>query len=227
MSTPPAAAQLVTRAGATLKSAVVSGSPAASDTADAPRSAGVPTDDELVEAVRSGDGAAFAQLFERHARFVARLAARFFPRPEDVEGLVQDVFTEAFLDLGGYRGGHARSFAAWLKRIAVTTCYDAVRRASVRGDESKQVLPDRETATLQRHWHGAELSLEESIVLRDLAAKLLARLPLADRLVLTLLTAEGLSVREIAELTGWSAAKVKVRAHRARKRLRAIVRTMV
>ena len=52
---------------------------------------------------------------------------------------------------------------------------------------------------------------------------MLARLAPEDRLVLTLLDLEELSVAEISELTGWSVAKVKVRAHRARKALRTIV----
>jgi RNA polymerase sigma-70 factor (ECF subfamily) len=181
------------------------------------------TDDELVEAVRSGDGTAFAQLFDRHCRFVARLAGRFLPRHQDVEGIVQDTFTEAFLDLDRYRGGHERSFVAWLRRITVTTCYDSLRRARLRGAQATDSLSDREVATLSGLWQGAEPSAEQSVIMRDLAVKLLARLAPVDRLVLTLLSLEELSVTEIAELTGWSEAKVKVRAHRARKTLRAIV----
>jgi RNA polymerase sigma-70 factor (ECF subfamily) len=181
------------------------------------------TDDELVEAVRSGNEAAFAQLFDRHSRFVARLASRFLPRHQDVEGIVQDTFTEAFLDLDRYRGAHERSFVAWLRRITVTTCYDSLRRARLRGAQSTDSLSDHEVATLSGLWQGAALTAEQSVITRDLAVKLLARLAPADRLVLTLLSLEELSVTEIAELTGWSESKVKVRAHRARKTLRAIV----
>ena len=62
---------------------------------------------------------------------------------------------------------------------------------------------------------------------RDLAAKLLDRLEPDDRLVLTLLEAEECSTAEIAQLTGWSIAKVKVRAHRARKRLRRVLQKLL
>jgi RNA polymerase sigma-70 factor (ECF subfamily) len=185
------------------------------------------TDDELVEAVRGGDDTAFAQLFDRHWRLVARLAVRFLPRHGDAEGLIQDTFTEAFLDLDRYRGGHERSFRGWLKRITVTTCYDALRRARARGEQATEVLGQREVATLHAQWKGTGLSAEQSVILRDLAAKLLARLAPEDRLVLTLLDLEELSVAEISELTGWSVAKVKVRAHRARKALRTIVATFL
>ncbi len=62
-------------------------------------------DDELVEAVRSGDEAAFALLFERHRRSVTRLAYRFFYRREQVEDIVQESFANAYFALGAYRGG--------------------------------------------------------------------------------------------------------------------------
>src|SRR2546430_8836510 len=65
--------------------------------------------------------------------------------------------------------------------------------------------------------------IENALVSRDLAVKLLARLSAEDRLILTLLDVEGYSVAEIAEMTNWSLSKVKVRAHRARAHLRRIL----
>ena len=182
------------------------------------------TDDELVRAVRAGDEVAFTRLFERHGRFVARVVGRFFTRAEDVEELVQDVFTEAFLGLDRYRGGQGRSFVAWLKRITVTTCYDALRAARTRGAETTRSPGNRDLIALDGLCTGVRLTAEESIILRDAAVKLLAHLAPADRLVLTLLSTEEASVGEIAALTGWSAAKVKVRAYRARRALRAMVK---
>ena len=187
----------------------------------------VRADDELVEASRAGDERAFEQLFNRHWRFVARLTGRFFSDAGRVEELVQEVFAEAFLDIDRYRGGNERSFAAWLKRITVTTCHDALRRARARGERRVEALDDREVSALDALWQGARPDAERSIIARDLAVKLLARLAPEDRLVLTLLNAEELSVSEIADLTGWSEAKVKVRAHRARKTLRQIVKALL
>lgn len=181
------------------------------------------TDDELVRAVRAGDEAAFARLFERHARFVTRLVGRFFARAQEVEEIVQDVFTEAFLGLDRYRGGQERSFVAWLKSITTTTCYDALRAARARRTTTIESLGNRELSSLNGLFPGIPLTAEESMILRDSAVKLLARLAPADRLVLTLLSTEEASVREIAQLTGWSEANVKVRAFRARRALRAIV----
>jgi RNA polymerase sigma-70 factor (ECF subfamily) len=69
--------------------------------------------------------------------------------------------------------------------------------------------------------------VEATTILRDLVSKLLTRLGPEDRVVLTLLEMDGMSVRDVADLTGWSVAKVKIRAHRARLALRRVLRKFV
>ncbi|MFL6229824.1 MAG: RNA polymerase sigma factor [Pyrinomonadaceae bacterium] len=186
-----------------------------------------PTDDALVQSVRAGDETAFEHLFERHRGRVARVAARFFPRRDQIEEIVQETFVKAYFALDSYAGAHAASFPAWLSQIAVNAAYDELRRARRRPQDAGQSLTEDEEQQL-----GARLDqivstgadVESALVSRDLAAKLLARLDPEDKLVLTLLDAEGLSVAEISTLTGWSASKVKVRAHRARASLRRVLR---
>ena len=187
---------------------------------------GEPTDDALVAATRAGDEQAFAQLFERHRRRVARIASRFFPRQEQIEDIMQESFTKAYLSLADFAGAHAASFAAWLGQITVNACYDELRRARRRPEQQLDQLNETEARALSAHFNsaGAANDVAAALISRDLAAKLLARLPAEDRLVLTLLDAEGLSVAEIATLTGWSRPKVKVRAHRARAHLRRVLR---
>ncbi len=181
------------------------------------------TDDALVRAARGGDESAFEQLFERHRPRVARIAGRFFPAREAVEEIVQESFTKVFLALDDYAGKHQASFAAWVSQIAVNACYDELRRQRRRPRQHDEDISDADSGAL-----GAALAsggdIESALVARDLAAKLLARLDADDQLVLTLLDAEGLSVAEIASLTGWSISKVKVRAHRARAHLRRIMK---
>lgn len=62
-------------------------------------------------------------------------------------------------------------------------------------------------------------SLEDDAVAKDLATKLLGRAPAEDRIVLVMKEVENLSVEEIGEILGWTVSKVKVRLHRARKRM--------
>ena len=187
-----------------------------------------PTDDVLVAAVRSGDEAAFELLFERHLRSVTRLAYRFFYRREQVEDIVQESFADAYFALGSYRGGQERSFIAWLSRITVRTCYDALRRSkrienamSDLNEEEESLLADK----LRVGGHGSDI--ENVAISRDLASKLLQRLEPEDRMVLTLLNIADLSIAETAELTGWSVPKVKMRAHRARKALQRVLHKFV
>ena len=182
-----------------------------------------PTDDALVAAAGSGDEGAFEQLFERHRRQVARIAGRFFPQREQIEEIIQDSFTKAYFALGSYHGTHAASFKAWLTQIAVNSCYDQLRRARRRPEQSFGDLNDKESYDATIQLRAARSDVESALVSRDLALKLLARLNPDDRMVLTLLDVEGFSVAEIAELTNWSISKVKVRAHRARAHLRRVL----
>jgi RNA polymerase sigma-70 factor, ECF subfamily len=185
-------------------------------------------DDELVAAVRSGDEAAFALLFERHRRSVTRLAYRFFYHREQVEDIVQESFANAYFALGAYRGGQERSFIAWLSRITVRACYDALRR-SRRAESVMSELNQEEEGLLAEKLRdvGKGSDIESAAISRDLANKLLQRLEPDDRIVLTLLSVGELSVAETAELTGWSVSKVKMRAHRARRALRRVLHRFV
>jgi len=191
------------------------------------RAAHEPADDALVAAVRGGDEAAFEVLFERHRRSVTRLAYRFFYRREQVEDIVQESFASAYFALGSYRGGQEKSFIAWLTRITVRTCYDALRRAK-RTESSLSELNENETALLSKKVRGNGSSeIENAAISRDLASKLLERLEPEDRMVLTLLSVAELSVAETAELTGWSVSKVKMRTHRARRALQKVLHRFV
>jgi RNA polymerase sigma-70 factor (ECF subfamily) len=187
------------------------------------------TDDELVAAARNGDEAAFAQLFKRHSGLVSRLGYRFFTRREQVEEIIQEAFVKAYLALGNYQGGHEKSFVSWLARITVHACYDELRRIKKRGESRLGDLSQEEEEFLTERLRdlSAGSNVEHAAISRDLAGKLLSRLKPEDRLVLTLLKQEELSIAEIAEVTGWTSAKVKMRSHRAQQGLRRVLRKFV
>ena len=183
------------------------------------------TDEALVEAVRAGDDSAFEQIFERHRRRVARMVGRFFNRPERVEEILQDVFTKVYFALGAYSAERGPAFGAWLSRVAINSCYDELRRARSRPEGSISDITSEEIVWLntQSRTRSIGRDAESAVISRDLANKLLARLSADDRIVLTLLDAEELSVAEIAVLMDWKVSKVKVRAHRARQSLRRVL----
>jgi RNA polymerase sigma-70 factor, ECF subfamily len=179
------------------------------------------TDDELVAATVAGDETAFAQLFVRHKRLVAGIAGRFFPRQEQIEEIMQTSFFNAYQALGRFQGAQENSFAAWLSRITANACFDELRRKQRRKENVFSDFDDDETETfdnrLAENKKGS--SNEMQLISRDLAEKLLAKLKPEDRLAITLLYEEEWSVAEIGKFFGWSNAKVKGRAHRARHAL--------
>lgn len=183
------------------------------------------TDELLAVAARDGDDAAFEEILDRHRRRVARIIGRFFDRPERVEDVLQEVFTKAYFGLVDYSPDRGKSFSAWLSRVAINACYDELRRSKRRPEGSIADITAEEV-----EWLGAQMSTrprageaESTLISRDLANKLLARLSSDDRIVLILLDAEELTVAEIADVLGWKISKVKVRAHRARKSLRLVL----
>lgn len=184
------------------------------------------TDDALAAAAQAGDEAAFAEIFTRYKKMVAAIGGRFFHQREQIEEIIQTTFYQVYLALGQYQGGHERSFAAWIKRIAVNTCLDELRRAQRRNENLVSELSAEEEAYLlervQAEW--GKPNIEGRTISRDLANKLLARLAPEDRLALTLLYEAEWSVAEISQLLGWSIPKVKGRAHRARQMLQRVLK---
>lgn len=184
-----------------------------------------PTDAELVARARAGDEPSFEELFNRHRRRVALIASRFFQRREQIEEIVQESFMKAYFALADFSGSEETAFASWLARIAFNACYDELRRTRRRPENTASELSDDDRSSLRERLlvEATGPDAETVMIERDLAQKLLARLSPEDRLVLVMLNVEELSVADIAGLTGWSASKVKVRAHRARAHLRRIL----
>lgn len=182
-------------------------------------------DAQLVGRAGAGDEEAFEELFNRHRRRVALIASRFFRRREQIEEIIQESFTKAYLALADFSNERETSFASWLARISFNTCYDELRRQKRRPESTMSDVSEEESEWLKGQLRavGAGDDIEEAAVARDLAHKLLARLSPEDRLLLVMLDVEGMSVSEIAELNRWSASKVKVRAHRARASLRKVL----
>ena len=112
----------------------------------------------------------------------------------------------------------------WLTRIATNTCLNLIRTASRRPELVTAELSENETEWLEKKVsEGAgshHREVEDRVVAADLAERLLQGLSPEDRLALTMIDGEQASVSDVAEMTGWSESKVKVRAFRARKKAR-------
>jgi RNA polymerase sigma-70 factor (ECF subfamily) len=168
------------------------------------------TDRRDIAASLGGDEAAFARLIRRHEPAVAALAWRFTRDLAEREELVQDVFVEAYFGLDGFRGD--APLEHWLRRIATRVGYRFWKRRSQRGREAPLADLDPPAPPGETDPAAAGAAVQA----------LLSRLPPPERLVLTLMYFDDCSVQEIAGRMGWSRAMVKMRAHRARRRLKAI-----
>jgi len=181
------------------------------------------SDEQLIAEILAGDSSQFERIFIRHRPRVTRVAARFFDRPDRIEEIVQEVFAKAFFALADYSEDRGASFGAWLSRIAINTCYDELRRTRRRPEGYAAALTEDESVALVRLLRPKQADAESALISRDLAHKLLSKLTADDRIVLTLLDCEEMSVSEIAKSLGWGISKVKVRAHRARAALRRVL----
>lgn len=180
------------------------------------------TDDELVKLVLAGDETAFACVFERYRRLVVHLISRFFRRREEIEDITQQAFTKIYFSLKDYRGGHDKSFSAWLSRLTINACYDELRRHGRRSEDLFSQFSHEEREYLEQIVTENSKDAEESLVARDLAEKILSQLDAKERLALTLLHGEDFSVAEVAGIVGWSESNVKTRLFRCRNNLRNI-----
>jgi RNA polymerase sigma-70 factor (ECF subfamily) len=179
------------------------------------------TEAELISAVRNGDPASFEPLVARYQGRVFATARRYARRESEVEDIVQDVFIKAFQKLNGFRG--KAPFEHWLMRLAVRTCYDFLRSHQRNRETAFTELTESENNWLDHFVVEPDSASEDADAARALIDKLLSRLSPPARLIITLLEIEEKSVKEIAEITGWSTPTVKVRAFRARAEMRKIL----
>jgi RNA polymerase sigma-70 factor, ECF subfamily len=176
---------------------------------------------DLARQAQEGDESAFAEIVRRYSPRVFSVASRFFRQRSLVEEAAQEVFLKAYTQLGSYEG--RGSFEGWLTKIATNTCLNMIRGAKRRPELTVSDLTDDETTWLDQHSAGEageQPSVEQSVVATDLADRLLSVLEPDDQQALLMIDGEQASIKEVAEATGWSESKVKVRAFRARRKVR-------
>ncbi len=174
-----------------------------------------PSDSQLMTAVRGGQLAQLGVLFERHHRRVYGFCRRLTGNPAAAEDLVQEVFMRLLRYRESYRPG--AEFAPWMYTLARNACLDHLR--------SRQVPTVGEVEIDERP--GGEPSAFETTAGREEVRRLqraFRRLSAGERELLVLARLEGRRYQEIAELLECSVGAVKLRVHRAVRRLQELVR---
>lgn len=161
----------------------------------------------------AGDGEGYARLVRRYQDKVAAQMRRFTRDSIFLDQLVQDVFVEAYISLKGFRG--RAPFLHWLRRVAT--------RVGFRYWKSRARKEEREEALKETILNvTAAPETLTPVEAADTLYQLLGKLPPKDRLVLTLFYFEQCDIHEISARAGWNRSLVKVRLHRARKKLKSL-----
>lgn len=175
---------------------------------------------DCLRRIAAGEEAAVRELLRQFHPFVVRLVRSHLPRRMSEEDLTQMIFVKIFQKLESYSG--KVPLQHWISRVAVNTCLNELR-AEKRRPEWRLADFDEETAGAIEQIVRVETDVattDDARAAKELLDRLLAHLSPDDRLLMNLLYLEERSVAEVANLTGWSRAAIKVRAFRARAKMK-------
>ena len=178
-----------------------------------------PDDADWLSRVQHGDEDAARDLFQRLYPTVISIVRGHRAKRTLEEDLTQAVFAKVFAKLDQFSG--LVPLEHWVSRIAVNTCINQLKHEKVRPELRMSDLSEEQEAVVQQlAVSEGDLPDSHSTGARELVEELLSRLRPEERLILTLLHLEERSVEDISQRTGWSVSCVKVRAFRARAKMR-------
>lgn len=175
-------------------------------------------DQYIINQVIEGDTKAFSILVDRYKDLVFTLAIRMLKQREEAEEVSQDVFVKVFKSLHKFKGDSKLS--TWIYKVTYNTCLDAIKKHKRKHIEVKidkydaydiEVIDDAFEKLADDDRQKAVKSCVEALASED-------------SFILTLYYFEELSLDEIAKITALKANNVKVKLHRARKRLAVIMK---
>lgn len=180
----------------------------------------------LLDALRAGDEGAYETLVREHLGPMLAVARRILRDEDAARDAVQDAFVSAFRSIGRFR--ERSSLSTWLYRIVVNACLMKLRRARRRpelpiGELQPKFASDGHFAEPVLEWPDSPEVLLQSKEMRTLVRAQIDRLPARYRTVVMLRDIEELSTEEVATLLGISRNAVKIRLHRARQALKALL----
>ena len=180
---------------------------------------------EAILLAQQGDAAAFERLYRLHNRRVYSLCLRMVGNTAEAEDLTQEAFLQLFRKIATFRGESA--FSTWLHRLAVNVVLMKLRRKS--GNESsldQMTEPDEESGTPRRDFGTVDLALIGSLDRINLQ-RAVEQLPPGYKAIFVLHDVQGYEHNEIAEIMGCSIGNSKSQLHKARMRLRDLLKEAV
>lgn len=178
-------------------------------------------DQHYITKVLEGDTNSFAYLVDKYKDLVYTLAIKVMKNKEEAEEVSQDSFIKAFRSLHSFKGDS--KFSTWLYKIAYHNCMDRVKKnaRTYNTDTIDEVVENRIKATEDT------MQTIERKERAELMKECMGELPEEERSILWMFYYKELSLKEIIEVTSLSETNLKVKLHRARKKLLSIVQNRV
>lgn len=173
------------------------------------------TDQALITAVLEGNSGAYAELVNRHKRFVFTMALKFAKNREDAEEIAQDCFVKAYRSLGTFK--NTSKFSTWLYTITYTTAMSFLRKKRI---ATYSIDEEENHLQLENHISSYQANgVEKKSKYAYLNLAISQLLP-DDAAIITLFYQSEQSLDEIAQVLNMESNTVKVKLHRARLRLK-------
>ncbi|MGD0281569.1 MAG: RNA polymerase sigma factor [Dissulfurispiraceae bacterium] len=181
-------------------------------------------DNDIISSILSGNTDEFEIILKRYDAYVFHIVSKHLP-PDMIEEAAHEIFIRIYKALPSYRAESPLKY--WISKISTRYCYDFWRErykskeipmASLTDEHGKWV--ETVVSAQSQECFDREEVLKES---REVLQWALNKLTAEERMVITLLYLEELSVKEVADLLGWTVINVKVKAHRLRNKLRKII----
>ena len=176
--------------------------------------------EENVRLAAAGDLNAFEDIYRTYHRRVYSRCLRMTRNVSEAEDLTQDVFVQLFRKLKSFRG--ESSFSTWLHRMTVNAVLMHFRRPVVRVEQTTYDGDDQHELFNKR-----SMAITPSVVDRISLDEALAKLAPGYRAVFILHDVEGYEHSQIGEILGCSVGTSKSQLHKARLRLRVLLRKRV
>jgi len=178
------------------------------------------TEAEAIERAKQGDAAAFEILYNLHKRRVYSLCLRMTANTAEAEDLTQEAFLQLFRKLGTFRGESA--FSTWLHRMAVNVVLMRLRKKGL------PVVPLEETIDTEEESPKKEPGAPDAVLAGSVdrlqLESAIGNLPPGYRRIFVLHDVEGYEHNEIAEIVGCSIGNSKSQLHKARMKLRDLLK---
>jgi RNA polymerase sigma-70 factor, ECF subfamily len=181
--------------------------------------------DADVRLAQQGDAGAFERIYRSHSRRVYTLCLRMTGNPAEAADLTQDVFLQLFRKIGTFRGESA--FSTWLHRMSVNIVLMRFRRKPLEETSLDTAAGSDDEFSASRHEFGGPDVRLHGIIDRIVLQAAINELPLGYKAMFILHCIQGYKYTEIAEILGCTVGNSKSQVHKARMRLRELLRKTI